>query len=158
MGLGRARGRNAVSLVGARTKAAELHKRVRAGVDPLAQRDADRATALAAAQTEAARPVTFEAAATQYIDVHRAGWRNPNHAAQWRATLATYAYPHMGAVPVANVDTGVVLAALEPIWRTKPETAGRVRGQIESGAQARTRPGGRVTSITCCRRVERSGG
>ena len=30
------------------------------------------------------------------------------------------------------IDTGLVLKVLEPIWTTKPETAGRVRGRIES--------------------------
>ena len=30
------------------------------------------------------------------------------------------------------VDTGLVLKVLEPIWTTKPETAGRLRGRIES--------------------------
>src|SRR5207342_2301592 len=28
-------------------------------------------------------------------------------------------------------DTGLVVRAIEPIWTTKPETAGRVRGRIE---------------------------
>ena len=37
-----------------------------------------------------------------------------------------------GDLPVAAVDTGLVLKALEPIWPTKPETAGRVRGRIEA--------------------------
>ena len=36
-----------------------------------------------------------------------------------------------GALPVQNVDVALVLKALEPIWTTKPETAGRVRGRIE---------------------------
>ena len=48
------------------------------------------------------------------------------------ATLATYAYPHIGALPVQAVDTGLVLKVLEAIWTTKPETAGRVRGRLES--------------------------
>ena len=30
------------------------------------------------------------------------------------------------------VDTGLVLKVLEPIWTAKPETAGRVRGRLES--------------------------
>ena len=30
------------------------------------------------------------------------------------------------------VDTGLVLKVLEPIWTTKPETASRLRGRIES--------------------------
>ncbi len=64
MGLGRARGRNSVSLAEAREKAAVLHRQVRAGGDPLAERDADRAAALAEAQTAAATATTFAAAAS----------------------------------------------------------------------------------------------
>jgi integrase len=33
---------------------------------------------------------------------------------------------------VAAIDTALVLSAVEPIWKTKPETASRVRGRIES--------------------------
>jgi hypothetical protein len=38
----------------------------------------------------------------------------------------------MGDLPVADVGTAHVLAALEPVWRAKPETASRVRGRIEA--------------------------
>ncbi len=51
---------------------------------------------------------------------------------QWRNTLDTYAHPHFGDLPVGEVGTEHVLAALEPIWRVKPETATRVRGRVES--------------------------
>ena len=37
----------------------------------------------------------------------------------------------MGARPVAEVGTAHVLSVLEPIWKSKPETASRVRGRIE---------------------------
>ena len=47
------------------------------------------------------------------------------------ATLQTFADPHIGALPVGEVDTPHVLAVLQPIWWTKPETATRVRGRIE---------------------------
>jgi integrase len=67
-----------------------------------------------------------------YVASHRAGWRNPKHAAQWQATLATYAEPVIGDLSVQRIDTALVLKVLEPIWRVKPETAGRVRGRIES--------------------------
>ncbi len=46
--------------------------------------------------------------------------------------MAAYVYPHLGAMPVAEVATQQVLACLEPIWRVKPETASRVRGRIEA--------------------------
>jgi integrase len=132
MGLGRARGPNAVSLADARQAAAPLHRLVRNGVDPLDQRATEAEAARAAAQAEKARAITFKAVAAYYLDAHEAGWRNAKHAGQWRATLEAYAYPHMGDLPVGRVGTAEVLAALEPIWTTKPETASRVRGRIES--------------------------
>src|SRR5260370_39120842 len=43
-----------------------------------------------------------------------------------------YVDPIFGALPVQAVDVGLVMRATEPIWTVKPETAGRVRGRIES--------------------------
>ena len=80
----------------------------------------------------AAKALTFRAAAEKYIAAHRIGWKNAKHSAQWGATLGTYVYPIFGELPVAAVDTTLVAKALEPIWGTKPETASRVRGRIES--------------------------
>src|ERR1700722_7574160 len=132
MGLGRARGPNAVSLADARDAAAPLHRLVRHGVDPLEPRAAEAEAARAAAQAEKARAITFKTVAGHYLDAHEAGWRNAKHAGQWRATLEAYAYPHMGDLPVGRVGTAEVLASLEPIWTTKPETASRVRGRVEA--------------------------
>jgi integrase len=98
------------------------------GIDPIAARRAERARQ----RLDAAKAVSFKQCAEAYISSHRAGWRNSKHAGQWGATLATYAYPVIGALPVQAVDTGLVLKVLEPIWTAKPETAGRVRGRLES--------------------------
>ena len=131
-GLGRAgEGRNCVRLAEAREKASGLFRQVKRGVDPLALRDAAAAAAEAAAQDAAARRVTFRDAARRYIDGHAATWRNPKHAAQWASTIDTYANPVFGDLAIADVNTAHVLAALEPIWLTKPETASRLRGRIE---------------------------
>lgn len=98
------------------------------GIDPIdhrrAQRDAER--------LEAAKAVTFDQAAERFIAGHEAGWKNPKHRQQWRNTLATYVSPVIGALPVQDIDTDLVMKVLEPIWTKKPETAGRVRGRIES--------------------------
>src|SRR5262249_38961165 len=80
----------------------------------------------AAAAVEAAKAMTFADCATAYINAHEAGWRNPKHRQQWKNTLATYVSPVVGKLPVAAVDTGLVLKVLEPIWTRKPETASRV--------------------------------
>jgi len=133
MGLGRA-GTDAasVTLAEARAKAADLHKLVRAGVDPLTKRQADGIAAKAATQDAAVKAITFRTVAEKYMDAHEAGLSNAKHRQQWRNTMATYAYPIMGDIPVAEVETAHVLTVLEPIWRTKPETAARVRGRIEA--------------------------
>ena len=75
--------------------------------------------------------MTFEQCATAFIAGHEAGWRNGKHRQQWTNTLKTYAYPVFGKLPVAAVDTGLVMKVLQPIWSAKAETAGRVRGRIE---------------------------
>jgi integrase len=133
MGLGRAGyGDGDVSLAEAREAAGELYKQVRKGIDPLADRAAKEKAAKAEAQKAAVLAITFKQVAEKFMNVHEAGLRNAKHRSQWRNTLTTYVYPIFGEIPAAEVDTGQVLAVLEPIWRTKPETAVRVRGRIES--------------------------
>ena len=138
MGLGRARGQNAVTLAEARDKAGALYRTVRDGRDPLAEREAAQAAKQAEAQTKAILAVSFRDAADAYIAAHDAAWRNPKHRAQWASTLDTYVHPHFGDVPVCDVTTAHVMAALEPIWHAKPETAARVRGRIEAVLTAAT--------------------
>lgn len=125
MGLGPA---NLVTLSEARERAREARKALLDGVDPLQAKREKRAQARLAA----AKGMTWKASAERMISSHEAAWKNEKHRAQWRSTLATYVYPVFGELSVAAVDTGLVLKALEPIWATKPETAGRVRGRIES--------------------------
>lgn len=119
---------HAISLAEARLKAADCRKQLHAGIDPIEARKAARA----AASVAAASTSTFEECADAYIAAHRAGWKNAKHADQWKNTLATYAYPVFGALPVASIDTPLVMKCLEPIWATKAETASRLRGRIEN--------------------------
>jgi len=124
MGLGPVR---LVSLARARQKAHELSIQLLDGVNPLeAKRSNEAAEVL-----EKARAVTFDECAQACIESKLPSWKNPKHAAQWRSTLATYCTPVFGAMSVADVDTGLVLKALRPIWDQKHETATRLRGRIE---------------------------
>lgn len=131
LGLGQA-GKGGISLADARDMATMLRLKVKAGVDPLLERREAEAAALAKAQAEASARVTFKAAAEGYIEANEGNWRNDKHRQQWRNTLSTYAYPNIGDLPVAEVTTAHVLEILEPIWKTKAETASRVRGRIET--------------------------
>ena len=125
MGLGAT---HTIGLAEAREMARECRRLRLDGIDPIEARKVARAQARLAA----AKAVTFKNCAERYIASHQAGWRSLAHAAQWPSTLGRYVYPVFGSLPVQAIDVGLVLKALEPIWTAKPETAGRVRGRIES--------------------------
>jgi len=117
-----------ISLADARQKAADLRRHLIDGKDPYtAKRGAELADKLVAAKA-----LTFDQCAEQYIAAKRPGWKNEKHADQWTSTLAGYASPVFGKLAVADVDTGLVMRVLEPIWATKQETASRLRGRIEA--------------------------
>lgn len=125
MGLGPT---HTISLSEAREMAREARRLKFDGIDPIDHRRSARARST----LEAASDFTFKQAAQAYIRANKAGWRNDKHAAQWESTLTTYAHPIFADRGVAEIDTGLVLAVLEPIWAAKPETAGRVRGRVEA--------------------------
>ncbi|RLJ39776.1 site-specific integrase [Acidovorax sp. 106] len=125
MGLG---GFPEVPLAKAKEKARAAKEQITQGIDPIAQRIAIASSLKAQQATE----ITFEKAAQAYIEAHGESWKSPKHRAQWSATLMTYAYPHFGNLLVKDVVQEHVLKALEPIWKTKTETATRLRGRIES--------------------------
>ncbi len=117
-----------ISLATARKLAEKCRELTKQGLDPIEQRRTERA----AQRVAAAKTLAFGECVRQYIEDHEAGWRNAKHRAQWKNTLAAYALPVFGKLPVAAVDGGLVLRALKAIWTSKPETASRVRGRIES--------------------------
>jgi integrase len=125
MGLGSL---NTISLAEAREAAVVCRKQLQQGVDPIEARKVIKAERRAQI---IAQP-TFDECAQLYIEAHNAGWRNPKHAQQWKNTLATYASPAFGKVPIYLIDVSLVMKAIEPIWKTKPETANRVRGRVEA--------------------------
>jgi integrase len=132
IGLGAASGPEAISLAKARDKADALRLKVKAGIDPLAERHREAAEAIGAAQAAQIAGITFQAVADAHIAANEESWRNAKHRQQWSNTLASYAYPVIGDLPVAEIGTAHILQILEPIWKAKPETAGRVRGRIET--------------------------
>jgi len=131
IGLGPA-GPGGISLADARDLATALRLKVKAGIDPLEERQRAEADAKAAEQAAKVAGVTFKAMAETHIAANKESWRNAKHKQQWENTLATYAYPVIGELPVAEIDAPHVLKVLEPIWREVPETASRLRGRIET--------------------------
>ncbi len=116
-----------VTLAAAREAARAARAKIKSGIDPI---DEARQARSALKATQAAA-ITFQKAAEAYISAHQDGWRNEKHTKQWTATLKTYAYPAIGNLLVQDIGLPQVLAVLEPIWKTKTETASRLRGRIE---------------------------
>lgn len=114
-----------VSLKQARIRAVEHRNLLNGGVDPIQAKKAVKAPALVAASEK------FQDFALNYIETMRPKWRNQKHGDQWLATVTNYAFPVIGAMPLAEIDTQHVLDVLQPIWGTKAETAVRLRGRIE---------------------------
>ncbi|MER8435397.1 integrase arm-type DNA-binding domain-containing protein [Mesorhizobium sp. M1312] len=121
----------------ARERARAARQKISDGIDPIDARRAERA----ARAVEAAKVLTFEKAARQYSEQNEPRWQNRKAAAQFLSTMRDYVFPVFGSVSVADVDTGLVLKALErehperhgkSVWMAIPETANRVRGRIES--------------------------
>jgi len=125
MGLGPT---HTVSLADARKKALDARKLLIDGINPLSARKQNQIAAALAA----AKMMTFDQCAEAYILAHQAGWKNAKHRDQWANTLNTYASPVFGHLPVAAIDTGLVVKCLATIWDSKTETASRLRGRIES--------------------------
>lgn len=110
----------AVSLATVRKLALENRGNAMLGGDPLAER------------REARGGLSFAEAVETYLAVKLVEFRNEKHRRQWRSSLDTYAGPHLGQMPVADITVQDVLRVIEPIWQEKTETASRLRGRIES--------------------------
>lgn len=117
-----------VGLAGARDKARVMRGKVADGIDPVEERRKARAE-LAVASSAV---LTFDEATRRLITAKAPEWKNAKHRDQWAATLATYAGPIIGRMPVDKVELRHVIDVLTPIWEVKTETATRVRGRIES--------------------------
>lgn len=110
-----------VSLEEARDKAREGRKMSKAGFDPSKEWK----------RTRTVVP-TFEAAARQYHENVKRGWKKGKHGDQWLSTLKAYAFPLIGQSTVDEIDAVAIQKALLPIWLVVPETARRVRQRIGS--------------------------
>ncbi|MDC8787139.1 tyrosine-type recombinase/integrase [Roseateles koreensis] len=116
-----------VPLAQAKERARKARDEISLGIDPIA-RKREAASQLRAQQATA---ITFQTAAENYVSAHGETWKSAKHRAQWTSTLKNYAYPVIGDLQIQDVGQEQVLKILEPIWKTKNETASRLRGRLE---------------------------
>jgi integrase len=109
-----------ISLSMARELATDARRKVRAAIDPIEDRKAEKRQA-----------PTFSDVADELIMSKTPAWKSPRSKDQWRQRLRDYAKPLLG-LPIDKVDSIAVLGTLKPLWHAKPETASRVRAMIEA--------------------------
>ena len=132
MAILRSAGHDELTLAQARDVATIYRLKVKADIDPIAEREDIAIAKAAEVKAQKAAKVRFKDVAQAYIDANEDNWKNSKHRQQWKNSLATYVYPVMGDLAVSDIETTHVLAAIEPIWKDKAETASRVRGRIET--------------------------
>lgn len=111
-------GADIISLTVARERALEYRRLAKQGLNPKYHRDKE-----VPCFEEVARQVHIERLPT---------WKNPKHGQQWINTLADYAFPKIGRLPVSEIDQPEVLQVLSPIWTEKHETARRVAQRMKA--------------------------
>jgi len=127
MGLGAL---HTVTLADARAKARALRLQILDGTDPLAAKQR-MASEEMERQAQQVRKITFRNCFEACLASHEGGWKNAEHRRQWRASIEQDVLPVIGDLAVDDIGTPHIIRVLEPIWKTKPETASRTRGRIE---------------------------
>lgn len=118
-----------VGLADVRIKARQWRDWWRQGFDPVAYQTAYNRASAAALGVGAK---TFREAADACFNALSPAWKNPKHRDQWKNTIAEYVLPHLGDLPLNDIDAATIIRTLSPIWLSKPETARRVRQRIFS--------------------------
>src|SRR5262249_9534086 len=116
MGLGSL---DTIGLAQARDDALECRRLLQHGINPLTakrERITSQREAAAAQKVAKAKLMTVRAATTQYIERHRESWTRKVWK-EWMDSFLRHVHPHIGDLPVAAIDTALVMKVLEPIWR-----------------------------------------
>jgi Arm DNA-binding domain len=116
----------------ARAEARRALDLLRQGIDPIERKRDLKNGNVQRAIAEAVNNKSFEQAACEYHDGYSSEWKNASYRKKFLSSLRMYAFPKIGALPVNAIDTPAVLSVIEPIWRSKPHTADRVRGRVEN--------------------------
>ena len=117
LGLGRF---ESLSLTEARNIASNNKLLASKGLDPRLERKNEGSTK------------SFKEVTEEYLPIKLDELTNAKHVEQWRNTLTSIAYPKIGNLSVSEVSPADIQKTLMPIWRSRNETARRLRGRIES--------------------------
>lgn len=111
----------------ARQIAQEARTLIAKGQNPLTSKLAQKAQIKALER----KKITFRDFAITCVADKKSEWSSDKHAAQWTYSLEKFAFPVIGEMALDEIDTDDILKILTPIWKSKTETASRLRGRLE---------------------------
>ena len=117
MGLG---GWPAVGLADARKERDRWAQVLARGSDPITERKAEKAAALAEIER---RDPTLESLARDVLAARAATLKGAGKAGRWLSPLERHVFPRIGRKPVSEIHQTHIKEALAPIWHTKHPTA-----------------------------------
>ena len=120
-----------VSLQEARDTAFENRRALRRGENPFAKRH-PLAAAISNGAVAVSNAPTFRKAFAAVLESQRPSFTAAKTAADWQASIDTYAMPVLGGKRVDAITTADVEAVLKPIWEVKHETARNVKQRIHA--------------------------
>ncbi|SMO69563.1 tyrosine-type recombinase/integrase [Paracoccus laeviglucosivorans] len=113
----------AVSLAEARRKADDARAKVRAGLDPIKEREREK--------REAARNLhLLKDVAADCYEARKAELKGDGKAGRWFSPLELHVLPKLGKMPVSDIDQTDIRDCLKPIWHTKAATAEKAIGRL----------------------------
>ncbi len=142
MGLGRFLD---IDLSSASNLAIQLRQLVAAGIDPLNQPPHPLQQHQFLVDAASRQDKSFAEVVETYLAtiVEATGYfRSAVHRRDWHRSLASYALPLLGHLPIERIDTNCIFDVLQqptsnrhgesgPLWTLKPVTASRLRGRLE---------------------------
>jgi integrase len=120
MGIGSAQ---LVTLKEARETAERWRGVVRAGKDPIKERERERREA--AQHLHLLKDIAVDA-----FDARKAELKGDGKAGRWFSPLELHVLPKLGNVPVAEIDQKDIRDVLAPIWHTKADTARKALNRL----------------------------
>lgn len=116
-----------ISTKEARQIAQEARTLIAKGQNPLTSKLAQKAQIKALER----KKITFREFALTCVEDKQSEWSSDKHVAQWTYSLEKFAFPVIGDMALDEIDTDDILKILTPIWKSKTETASRLRGRLE---------------------------
>lgn len=113
----------AVSLAEARKRADEARAKVRAGLDPIKERER--------AKREASRNLhLLKDIAADAFESRKAELKGDGKAGRWFSPIELHILPKLGKLPVSDIDQTDIRDCLAPIWHEKSETARKALNRL----------------------------